>query len=109
MLAGLREGTVWADISTIAPDASVTLAERVREGRGTLVENHDSVTALALTIHGVGTFAARQGAPALGNWNTSYSIGAPPPFRRLAWNGQEPDATTPAFMKSCICTFASCQ
>ena len=29
-LAGLREGTVWADISTIAPDASVALAERAR-------------------------------------------------------------------------------
>jgi 3-hydroxyisobutyrate dehydrogenase-like beta-hydroxyacid dehydrogenase len=29
-LAGLRPGTIWADISTIAPDASVTLAERVR-------------------------------------------------------------------------------
>jgi 3-hydroxyisobutyrate dehydrogenase-like beta-hydroxyacid dehydrogenase len=31
VLAGLREGVVWADISTIAPDASVALAERVRE------------------------------------------------------------------------------
>jgi 3-hydroxyisobutyrate dehydrogenase-like beta-hydroxyacid dehydrogenase len=30
LLAGLRERTVWADISTIAPDASVALAERVR-------------------------------------------------------------------------------
>src|SRR5918994_386739 len=30
VLAGLREGTVWADISTVAPDASVALAERVR-------------------------------------------------------------------------------
>jgi 3-hydroxyisobutyrate dehydrogenase-like beta-hydroxyacid dehydrogenase len=30
ILAGLREGGVWADISTIAPDASVALAERVR-------------------------------------------------------------------------------
>src|SRR5919109_1328250 len=30
VLAGLREGTVWADISTIAPDASVALAGRVR-------------------------------------------------------------------------------
>jgi 3-hydroxyisobutyrate dehydrogenase-like beta-hydroxyacid dehydrogenase len=29
VLAGLRAGTVWADISTIAPDASVALAERV--------------------------------------------------------------------------------
>jgi 3-hydroxyisobutyrate dehydrogenase-like beta-hydroxyacid dehydrogenase len=29
-LAGLRPGTVWADVSTIAPDASVALAERVR-------------------------------------------------------------------------------
>ena len=30
VLAGLREGTVWADISTIAPDTSVALAESVR-------------------------------------------------------------------------------
>jgi 3-hydroxyisobutyrate dehydrogenase-like beta-hydroxyacid dehydrogenase len=29
LLAGLRPGTVWADLSTIAPDASVTLAEEV--------------------------------------------------------------------------------
>lgn len=31
VLAGIREGTVWADISTIAPDASVAMADRVRE------------------------------------------------------------------------------
>ena len=31
VLTGLREGAVWADISTIAPDASVAMAERVRE------------------------------------------------------------------------------
>jgi 3-hydroxyisobutyrate dehydrogenase-like beta-hydroxyacid dehydrogenase len=31
VLAGLRKGAVWADISTIAPDASVAMAERVRE------------------------------------------------------------------------------
>jgi 3-hydroxyisobutyrate dehydrogenase-like beta-hydroxyacid dehydrogenase len=31
VLAGLRQGMVWADISTIAPDASVALAQRVRE------------------------------------------------------------------------------
>ena len=31
LLAGLRPGSVWADLSTIAPDASVALAERVRE------------------------------------------------------------------------------
>jgi 3-hydroxyisobutyrate dehydrogenase-like beta-hydroxyacid dehydrogenase len=30
VLAGLSEGVVWADISTIAPEASVALAERVR-------------------------------------------------------------------------------
>jgi 3-hydroxyisobutyrate dehydrogenase-like beta-hydroxyacid dehydrogenase len=30
VLAGLREGAVWADLSTIAPDVSVALAERVR-------------------------------------------------------------------------------
>jgi 3-hydroxyisobutyrate dehydrogenase-like beta-hydroxyacid dehydrogenase len=29
LLAGLRPGTVWADLSTIAPDASVALAEEV--------------------------------------------------------------------------------
>jgi len=31
VLAGLRPGTVWADISTIAPDVSVALAGRVEE------------------------------------------------------------------------------
>jgi 3-hydroxyisobutyrate dehydrogenase-like beta-hydroxyacid dehydrogenase len=31
VLAGLREGTAWGDLSTIGPDASVALAERVRE------------------------------------------------------------------------------
>jgi 3-hydroxyisobutyrate dehydrogenase-like beta-hydroxyacid dehydrogenase len=31
MLAGLRPGSVWADLSTIAPDTSVALAERVHE------------------------------------------------------------------------------
>jgi 3-hydroxyisobutyrate dehydrogenase-like beta-hydroxyacid dehydrogenase len=31
VLAGLRHGRVWADISTIAPEASVAMAERVRE------------------------------------------------------------------------------
>src|ERR671914_2971882 len=30
VLAGLGEGTIWLDISTIAPDASVALAERAR-------------------------------------------------------------------------------
>jgi 3-hydroxyisobutyrate dehydrogenase-like beta-hydroxyacid dehydrogenase len=30
VVAGLRHGAVWADISTIAPDASVALADRVR-------------------------------------------------------------------------------
>jgi 3-hydroxyisobutyrate dehydrogenase-like beta-hydroxyacid dehydrogenase len=34
VLAGLREGAVWADISTIAPDASVALAKRVRATGG---------------------------------------------------------------------------
>src|SRR5918995_1960972 len=29
ILAGLGEGSIWADISTIAPEASVALAERV--------------------------------------------------------------------------------
>ncbi|HLM08196.1 MAG TPA: NAD(P)-dependent oxidoreductase [Thermoleophilaceae bacterium] len=31
LLAGLRPGAVWADISTIAPDASVGLSERVHD------------------------------------------------------------------------------
>jgi 3-hydroxyisobutyrate dehydrogenase-like beta-hydroxyacid dehydrogenase len=31
ILAGLRPGTVWSDLSTIAPDASVELAERAHE------------------------------------------------------------------------------
>jgi 3-hydroxyisobutyrate dehydrogenase-like beta-hydroxyacid dehydrogenase len=31
ILAGLRPGSVWADLSTIAPDASVALAERAHE------------------------------------------------------------------------------
>jgi 3-hydroxyisobutyrate dehydrogenase-like beta-hydroxyacid dehydrogenase len=31
ILAGLRPGTVWADLSTIAPDVSVSLAERASE------------------------------------------------------------------------------
>jgi 3-hydroxyisobutyrate dehydrogenase-like beta-hydroxyacid dehydrogenase len=31
LLAGLRDGAIWADLSTIGPDASVALAERVRE------------------------------------------------------------------------------
>ena len=31
VLAGLRPGAIWADLSTIAPDASVALAGRVRE------------------------------------------------------------------------------
>jgi 3-hydroxyisobutyrate dehydrogenase-like beta-hydroxyacid dehydrogenase len=30
VLAGLREGAVWADISTISPETSVALADRVR-------------------------------------------------------------------------------
>jgi 3-hydroxyisobutyrate dehydrogenase-like beta-hydroxyacid dehydrogenase len=30
LIAGLRPGAVWADLSTIAPDASMSLAERVR-------------------------------------------------------------------------------
>ncbi|MDQ3895502.1 MAG: NAD(P)-binding domain-containing protein, partial [Actinomycetota bacterium] len=31
LLAGLRAGAIWADLSTIAPAASIALAERVRE------------------------------------------------------------------------------
>ena len=29
--------------------------------------------------------------------------------RRLTWNGQDDEATTPSFLKSSICTMASCQ
>ena len=32
LIAGLRAGAIWADLSTIAPDASVALAERVHAG-----------------------------------------------------------------------------
>jgi 3-hydroxyisobutyrate dehydrogenase-like beta-hydroxyacid dehydrogenase len=39
VLAGLREGQVWADISTIAPDASVAMAERVRERGGFFLDS----------------------------------------------------------------------
>jgi 3-hydroxyisobutyrate dehydrogenase-like beta-hydroxyacid dehydrogenase len=38
VLAGVRPGTVWADISTIAPDASVALAERVRATGATFLD-----------------------------------------------------------------------
>jgi 3-hydroxyisobutyrate dehydrogenase-like beta-hydroxyacid dehydrogenase len=38
VLAGLREGVVWADISTIAPDASVALAERARATGATFLD-----------------------------------------------------------------------
>jgi 3-hydroxyisobutyrate dehydrogenase-like beta-hydroxyacid dehydrogenase len=34
IVPGLRDGAVWADMSTIAPDASVRLAERVRTETG---------------------------------------------------------------------------
>jgi CheY-like chemotaxis protein len=63
----LDEEIAWSGrlIRSLVPDP---LVERVREGRGTLVESHDSVTALVLTIQGLGTFAARHGAPALGAW-----------------------------------------
>jgi 3-hydroxyisobutyrate dehydrogenase-like beta-hydroxyacid dehydrogenase len=38
VLAGVRPGTVWADISTIAPDASVALAKRVRATGATFLD-----------------------------------------------------------------------
>jgi 3-hydroxyisobutyrate dehydrogenase-like beta-hydroxyacid dehydrogenase len=38
VLAGLRVGTVWADMSTIAPDASVGFAERVRQTGATFLD-----------------------------------------------------------------------
>ena len=63
----LDEEIAWSGrlIRSLVPEP---LMERVREGRGTLVESHESVTALAMTLHGLGTFSARQGAPALGRW-----------------------------------------
>ena len=39
ILAGLREGSVWADISTIAPEASVALAERVRAAGASFLDS----------------------------------------------------------------------
>ena len=38
ILAGLRRGAVWADMSTIAPDASRRLAERAAEGGGAMLD-----------------------------------------------------------------------
>jgi 3-hydroxyisobutyrate dehydrogenase-like beta-hydroxyacid dehydrogenase len=38
VLAGLRPGTVWADLSTIAPDASVALADRVSATGATFLD-----------------------------------------------------------------------
>ena len=38
VLEGIRPGTVWADISTIAPDASVALAERVAATGATFLD-----------------------------------------------------------------------
>ena len=70
----LDEEIAWSArlIRSLVPDP---LMQRVREGRGTLVESHDSVTALVLTIQGLGTFAARHGAPALGAW-MAETVGA---------------------------------
>jgi guanylate cyclase len=63
----LDEEIAWSSrlIRSLVPDP---LMERVREGRGTLVEEHKAVTALAVSIQGLGTFAARHGATALGTW-----------------------------------------
>jgi 3-hydroxyisobutyrate dehydrogenase-like beta-hydroxyacid dehydrogenase len=38
ILAGLRAGSVWADMSTIAPDASQRLAERVAGAGGSMLD-----------------------------------------------------------------------
>ena len=38
ILAGLRPGSVWADMSTIAPDASRRLAERAAEGGAAMLD-----------------------------------------------------------------------
>ena len=63
----LGEEMAWSDrlVRSLVPDP---LGERVREGRGTMVESYESVTALAVFIHGLGTFATRHGASALGDW-----------------------------------------
>lgn len=52
-------------IRSMVPES---LVERVRDDRGTLVEGCEGVTVLAATIEGLGTFAARHGTIALGEW-----------------------------------------
>lgn len=63
----LEEEIAWSGrlIRSLVPDP---LVERVREGRGTLVETLDSVTTLSVYLHGLGTFATRHGAAPLGEW-----------------------------------------
>lgn len=43
------------------------------------------------------------------SFGTVVAMGCLSAIRALAWNGQEPDATTPSFLKSSIWTKASCQ
>jgi hypothetical protein len=37
------------------------------------------------------------------------ATGCPSAFSRFTWNGQDPEATTPSFLKSSIWMKASCQ
>src|SRR5690606_37761366 len=78
----LDDEIAWSGrlIRSLVPEP---LAERVREGRGTLVEAHEAVTALALVIHGLGTFASRHGSAAVAAWLTE-AVGA---FDALAREG----------------------
>jgi hypothetical protein len=39
----------------------------------------------------------------------TLATGAPSALRRLTWNGQDPDAAMPSFLKSSIWMKASCQ
>jgi hypothetical protein len=50
--------------------------------------------------------SAQPVTPSLG---TVVAMGCLSAIRVLAWNGQEPEATTPSFLKSSIWTKASCQ
>ena len=86
----LEEEIAWSDrlIRSLVPAA---LSERVRDGRGTLIEEHASVTVLTVSIQGLGTFAARHGATALAEWlneaMTAFEARAEGLPLRLHWEG----------------------
>ena len=50
LLAGLRPGTVWADLSTIAPDASVALARRARDAGAFFLDSPVSGSPATLAV-----------------------------------------------------------